>query len=74
MGLCVSINYPVKIMFVVGSRKLPRFKYGCKTRGKILIKILHSLENEGIILSHSVDSYIVEDVRSTSYGEQWDIG
>lgn len=66
----VYIDYPLHINFETRA-KLPRFKYGCPVRTKLLHKAL-----EGCLYSapHEDKNFIVEKVEKREGREIWHVG
>ncbi len=64
--------YPATFQFIVDF-ELPKFEYGCETRGAILSKVMDKLEINSPC--HAYEDYIVEGVQTNGVNtEIWQLG
>jgi hypothetical protein len=66
-----KINYPVKVAIWIPD-KLPKFKYGCKTRTQILRNAMKIVYYNA---AHMPADFIVECIERDADGnERWEVG
>ena len=64
-------GYPVTLIFKVRT-KLPKFKYPCKVRDKILKRRLSGVPEA--LTCHAPGDFTVELVETVGEGEVWHVG
>jgi hypothetical protein len=66
-------KYPFSIKYT-GAVKLPKFKYGCQVRCKLLHSYLEAHPDFEGLQVHEPDQFTVESVTKVTGGEIWHLG